>query len=93
MKAVGIRELKAQLSRHLKAVGAGASLAVTDRGRVIATINPAGGAPARPELEWASRVVAAGTASWSGGKPRGMTDAVRPSSKASVSGAVLENRE
>lgn len=91
MRAVGIRELKTHLSRHLKDVGAGASLAVTERGRIIATIHPAGGAAGAPELEWAGRLVAEGKAAWSGGKPRGLKDA-RPAAKASVSDAVLEDR-
>lgn len=35
MKTVGIRELKAQLSRVLREVGAGEVFLVTDRGRVV----------------------------------------------------------
>jgi antitoxin (DNA-binding transcriptional repressor) of toxin-antitoxin stability system len=92
MRAVGIRELKTHLSRHLKDVGAGASLAVTERGRIIATIHPAGGGAGAPELEWAGRLVAEGKAAWSGGKPRGVAGSTRPTSKTSVSRAVLEDR-
>ena len=40
MDTVGIRELKAHLSRHLKRVRSGARLIVTERGRSIATISP-----------------------------------------------------
>ncbi|NUR56970.1 MAG: type II toxin-antitoxin system prevent-host-death family antitoxin, partial [Acidobacteria bacterium] len=40
MNTVGIRELKAQLSRHLKRVRAGARLVITERGRAIASIQP-----------------------------------------------------
>jgi antitoxin (DNA-binding transcriptional repressor) of toxin-antitoxin stability system len=90
MESVGIRELKAQLSRHLKRVQAGSSLAVTERGRVIATINPAAGVP--PEREWAGRLLAEGKATWSGGKPTGARSRVRAVSTASVSDAVLEDR-
>jgi prevent-host-death family protein len=48
MKAVGVRELKAHLSRFLRDVQAGEVVLVTDRGRVIAELR---GAPdtARPE--------------------------------------------
>jgi antitoxin (DNA-binding transcriptional repressor) of toxin-antitoxin stability system len=92
MRAVGIRELKTHLSRHLKDVGAGASLAVTERGRIIAVIHPAGGGAAAPEQEWAWSFVAQGKADWSGGKPRGLTGPASPTSKASVSDAVLEDR-
>lgn len=90
MDSVGIRQLKAQLSRHLKRVQAGSSLAVTERGRVIATINPAAGVP--PEREWAGRLLAEGKATWSGGKPTGARPRGRPLSAASVSDAVLEDR-
>jgi antitoxin (DNA-binding transcriptional repressor) of toxin-antitoxin stability system len=93
MRAVGIRELKTHLSRHLKDVAAGASLAVTERGRIIATLHPAGRHAGAPELEWAGRLVAEGKAAWSGGKPRGLEGAGRPTSKASVSNAVLEDRQ
>jgi len=48
MKAVGVRELKAHLSRYLRDAQAGEVVLVTDRGRVIAELR---GAPetARPE--------------------------------------------
>ena len=38
MKTVGIRELKAQLSRVLRDVAAGDTYLVTDRGRVVAEL-------------------------------------------------------
>ena len=41
MKRVKIAELKSQLSRHLRAVEAGAEIEVTDRNRPIARIVPA----------------------------------------------------
>ena len=40
MKRVGVAELKDQLSRHLRAVEAGAEVEVTDRDRPIARIIP-----------------------------------------------------
>jgi prevent-host-death family protein len=55
MDTVGIRELKAHLSRHLKRVRSGAKLIVTQRGRSIAIISPVQ-APA--DLTWAHRLVA-----------------------------------
>jgi antitoxin (DNA-binding transcriptional repressor) of toxin-antitoxin stability system len=91
MESVGIRALKAQLSSHLKRVQAGARLAVTERGRVIATISPAVG-EAQPEVEWASTLVGAGAATWAGGKPSGARPRVRRASKATVSDAVLQDR-
>lgn len=42
MKAVGVRELKARLSRYLREVQAGEVILVTDRGRVIAELRAPG---------------------------------------------------
>lgn len=42
MEHVGIRELKARLSEYLYRVREGETLAVTDRGKTIARISPAG---------------------------------------------------
>lgn len=72
METVGIRELKAQLSRHLRRVRAGARLLVTDRGREVAMINPVERGAEDAELAWGRQLVANGRASWSGGKPRGI---------------------
>jgi len=71
---VGVRELKAHLSSYLKRVRAGATISITDRGQVVATIQPAA---ARPNVERAHRMVAEGKASWNGGKPRGLPTPVR----------------
>jgi antitoxin (DNA-binding transcriptional repressor) of toxin-antitoxin stability system len=40
MRRVGVAELKDQLSKHLRAVEAGAEVEVTDRDRLIARIVP-----------------------------------------------------
>jgi antitoxin (DNA-binding transcriptional repressor) of toxin-antitoxin stability system len=44
MKTVGIRDLKAHLSTHLKEVARGDVILVTDRGRVVAELRPPGAA-------------------------------------------------
>ena len=89
MNTVGIRELKTHLSRHLRRVRSGARLIVTERGRVIATIDPV----ATPDhVEWARALVAAGHAGWGGGKPEGCRPPVATASGHTVSGAVLEDR-
>ena len=90
METVGIRELKAHLSRHLKRVRSGARLTVTERGRSIATISPVD-TPA--DIGWAHRLVAEGRAHWSGGKPAGSPRQGRVTGKRTVSDAVLEDRE
>ena len=90
MDTIGIRELKAHLSRHLKRVRSGARLMVTDRGRSIATISPVE-APA--DVDWAHRLVAEGRAHWSGGKPIGRLRSPRGTGSRTVSDTVLEDRE
>jgi antitoxin (DNA-binding transcriptional repressor) of toxin-antitoxin stability system len=47
MRAVGVRELKAHLSRYLREVRAGEVILVTDRNRVVAELR----APEAPEVE------------------------------------------
>ncbi len=89
MNTVGIRELKTHLSRHLRRVRSGARLLVTERGRVIATIDPV---ETSADAEWARALVAAGQAHWSGGKPEGCRYPVATTSGHTVSAVVLEER-
>ena len=89
METVGIRDLKAHLSRHLKRVRSGTRLMVTERGRSIATISPVD-TPAG--VAWAHRLVTEGRAHWSGGKPAGHPRPARPTGGRTVSDAVLEDR-
>jgi len=88
METVGIRALKAQLSRHLKRVRSGLHLAVTEHGRIIARIVPVE-PPA--DVDWAHRLVADGQARWNGGKPSG---AARPPrlTRRTASSVVLADR-
>lgn len=90
--SIGIRQLKAQLSQQLRRVQAGETVHVTDRGRVIATINPVPDATDPPAVQWAREMVAAGRASWSGGKPRGSNPPVKRRGSLLVSDAVIEDR-
>jgi prevent-host-death family protein len=89
MNTVGIRELKANLSRHLKRVRSGARLVVTERGRAIASIQPI---ETHRDVDWAHALVAAGRAQWSGGKPEGATPPAPIQRGKSVSAAVVEDR-
>ena len=89
MDTVGIRELKAHLSQHLKRVRAGARLTVTERGRSIATIAPV---ETEADLDWARELVAEGRARWSGGKPGGLREQAAVAPGRAVSAAVLEDR-
>jgi prevent-host-death family protein len=89
MDKIGIRELKAHLSRHLKRVRSGARLIVTERGRSIATIHPV---EPSGDVAWAHRMVAEGRAQWSGGKPTGHPRPPRVRPGSAVADAVLEDR-
>jgi prevent-host-death family protein len=88
MEKVGIRELKAHLSRHLKRVRSGVRLAVTERGRIVATISPVD-QPA--SVDWAHQLVAEGRARWNGGKPMGASRPPRLTRRTAAS-VVLEDR-
>ena len=89
MDTIGVRELKANLSRHLKRVRAGARLTVTEHGRPVATISPVG----QPvDVSWARQLVGEGKAVWGGGKPAGSLRPARSTGKRTVSDAVLEDR-
>jgi len=51
MREIGIRELKANLSRTLRSVSAGETVRVTTRGQVVAEIVPADGSRRAGRLE------------------------------------------
>lgn len=58
MISVGIRDLKNNLSRYLRQVGAGKRVTVTDRGRVVAELIPPG--PERSRTSRYDELVASG---------------------------------
>ena len=89
METVGIRDLKAHLSRHLKRVRAGVRLAVTERGRTIATISPA---EPPTDVDWAHQLVAEGAAHWNGGKPTGSARPPKISRKTAASVVLADRR-
>lgn len=92
METVGIRELKAHLSRYLKRVRAGRQLMVTERGRTIAAITPMGPAEESTEVAWAHQLVRDGRADWSGDKPKGAGRQVALQAGPPISDTVLEDR-
>lgn len=88
---IGVRELKANLSKYLKRVRAGVTVSVTDRGRIIATIQPVAAAPAPA---WALQLVAEGRAQWNGGKPRGLDKPIRLRGRGKTgSEMIIEDRQ
>lgn len=89
METVGIRELKANLSRYLERVRLGARLLITDRGRPIATITAVAEAA---DVDWAHQIVAEGSATWSGGKPTGANKPAKLKRRRTASSVILEDR-
>ncbi len=87
-QVIGVRELKARLSRHLRRAQAGERLVVTDRGRAIAALGPVE-EPARPA--WILQLVAEGRATWNGGKPAGVANRIK-TKHLLASAAVIEGR-
>ena len=87
-----IRPLKAELSSHLRRVKQGQTIAVTDRGRVIATINPVESSELPRSIRWARAMVAAGKARWAGGKPEGAGKPAQLQGAATVADAIIEDR-
>jgi prevent-host-death family protein len=85
---IGVRELKAQLSQLLKRVESGSRVTITDRGRPIALLSPV---QQQANAGWAWRMVKEGKATWSGGKPRGLTPPVPARGKPS-SQMIVEDR-
>lgn len=55
MRTIGVRELRQQASRHLRAVEAGETIQVTDRGKPVAMI-----VPVMPEHDVLDRLEAEG---------------------------------
>lgn len=88
MTAVGIRQLKNQLSRYLKRVRAGERLVVTERGEPVAVISPATATRIERDVQ---ALLREGIARWGGGKPRGTPRPPRIKGP-SVARAVIEGR-
>jgi prevent-host-death family protein len=88
MQIIGIRELKAGLSQHLRRAERGSRVTITDRGKPIAVLGPA-----EPVAEpaWVRRLVAEGKASWGGGKPVGLHPRI-PARGKPASEMILEDR-
>jgi prevent-host-death family protein len=89
MDTVGVRDLKANLSCHLKRVRAGARLLVSDRGRPIAAIVPVAHAT---DQAWLHRLVAEGKVHWNGQPSRVPRKGVASIGKTLTSDIVLEDR-
>ncbi|HEX9823493.1 MAG TPA: type II toxin-antitoxin system prevent-host-death family antitoxin [Actinomycetota bacterium] len=84
---VGVRDLKNALSRYLRRVKNGETLVVTERGRPVARIIPAG------VPEPIVRMLAEGRASWSGKPFVPPPKRIRPRPGPPISRYVSEDRD
>jgi prevent-host-death family protein len=88
-KPIGIRELKAHLSAHLRRVKAGAVLIVAEHGKPICRIVPEG----IPESVRVEHLLQTGLIAWNGRKLGKHTPEARPEGKKTVADLVIEDRE
>lgn len=86
MELVGVRELKASLSRYLSKVKEGETVVVTERGKPIARIVPMG------IPEHIARLMAKGTVTWSGKPFRPPARVFKLSPGPSLSDYISEDR-
>jgi prevent-host-death family protein len=67
METVGIKQLKADLSRYVEKAHRGERVIITDRGKEVAEL-----IPLSSEREGALALASKGKLTWSGGKPAGL---------------------
>ena len=67
METVGIKQLKADLSRYVEKAHRGERVIITDRGKEVAEL-----IPLSSEREGALVLASKGKLTWSGGKPAGL---------------------
>ncbi len=86
---VGVRELKANLSRYVHEVKSGASVVITERGKPVGRI-----VPISPSLEVRLQELAeAGLIAWSGRALTPVAPVARVRGKQTISDLLLEDRE
>ncbi len=91
-KTIGIRELKEQLSGHIREVKGGATLVITERGKPVARLLPI--APAETSVEEKlHRLVEAGVISWSGRKLAADVPAIPVRGSKTVAEMLIEDRD
>lgn len=89
MNSVGIKDLKANLSRYVARAKKGQQVMVTERGEPVAVLGPVA-----PEVKAMLKAVREGRATWSGQKPVIRPKNWRPGDlNPDVAGAVMENRD
>lgn len=86
---VGVRELKAQLSRYMRQVKTGATVVITDRGEPVGRIVPLEASAAARQRE----MIAIGMAAWSGRRLAPVPPAPQVRGDRTVADLLLEDRE
>jgi len=85
---VGVRELKTQLSKYLRQVKAGRTVVITERGKAVGRLVPAGQS-LEEKLEAMRR---AGLIEWSGKKLKPMKPVAKVKEGYSVAQLLIEDR-
>lgn len=88
MEEVGVRNIKNSLSKYLSRVKQGETLIITERGTPVAKLVPF--QPALPKE--ITDLLAAGLASWRGGKPAGLPRPPKVKEGRTIAGIVAEDR-
>ena len=86
---VGVRELKAQLSRYLRQVAAGTTVVITERGKPVGQIVPI----TLSAEERVQQLAASGVVAWDGRAFRPAKPAAGKRGGPQVSDLLLEDRE
>jgi len=88
----GVRELKDNLSRYLRIVREGGSVLITDRGKPLACLQPAG--QGEPEADRLRRLAETGEVQWGGGRmERCRPSTVLPAGAKTAARTLIEDRE
>ena len=85
---VGVRELKAQLSRYLRQVKAGMCIIITERGKAVSRLVP----NAQSLEEKLLLLVKSGRAEWNGKHLKPIKPAAKVKEGHSVAGLLVEDR-
>ena len=85
---VGVRELKAQLSRYLRQVKAGRSIIITERGKAVGRLVP----NAQSLEEKLLSLVKSGRADWNGKRLKPIKPAAKVKKGHSVATLLVEDR-
>lgn len=88
MTKAGVREVKDRLSEYIRRARRGERVVITHRGRPVAALV---GLEQEEANEVALELVQEGVVEWSGGKPRGLSDAPRIAGRRAEE-VVLEDR-